>query len=118
MIHRSGFVNIIGYPNVGKSTLMNSLVGKRLSIITKKPQTTRHRILGIINKSDFQIIFSDTPGIIDPIYPMQKIMMQYVEKSLEDADIILLTTEIGKFEDISIFNHIIKKKIKRFLLLY
>ncbi|WP_341652184.1 GTPase Era [Blattabacterium cuenoti] len=113
MIHRSGFVNIIGFPNVGKSTLMNSLVGKRLSIITKKPQTTRHRILGIINKSDFQIIFSDTPGIIDPIYPMQKIMMQYVEKSLEDADIILFTTEIGKFEDVSIFNHIIKKKNKK-----
>ncbi len=112
MIHRSGFVNIIGYPNVGKSTLMNSLVGKRLSIITKKPQTTRHRILGIINKSDFQIIFSDTPGIIDPIYPMQKIMMQYVEKSLEDADIILFTTEIGKFENVSIFNHIFKKKNK------
>ncbi|WP_185863552.1 GTPase Era [Blattabacterium cuenoti] len=108
-MHKSGFVNIIGSPNVGKSTLMNSLIGEKLSIITNKPQTTRHRILGIINKSNFQIIFSDTPGMIDPIYPMQKIMMQYVEKSLEDADIILFTTEIGKFEDVSIFNHIKKK---------
>ncbi|WP_185857918.1 GTPase Era [Blattabacterium cuenoti] len=112
MIHKSGFVNIIGAPNVGKSTLMNSLVGEKLSIITNKPQTTRHRILGIINEFNFQIIFSDTPGMIDPIYPMQKIMMQYVEKSLEDADIILLTTEIGKFEDVSIFNYIFKKKNK------
>ncbi|QIK16481.1 GTPase Era [Blattabacterium sp. DPU] len=109
MNHKSGFVNIIGSPNVGKSTLMNSLVGEKLSIITKKPQTTRHRILGIINRSNFQIIFSDTPGMIDPVYPMQKIMMQYIEKSLEDADIILLTTEIGKIEDISIFNYIKKK---------
>ncbi len=117
MIHKSGFVNIIGSPNVGKSTLMNSLMGEKLSIITKKPQTTRHRILGIVNKSDFQIIFSDTPGMIDPIYPMQKIMMQYIEKSLEDADVILLTTEIGKLEDVAIFNHI-KKKTKMFPLLY
>ncbi|WP_185857622.1 GTPase Era [Blattabacterium cuenoti] len=108
-MHKSGFVNIIGSPNVGKSTLINSLMGEKLSIITNKPQTTRHRILGIVNKSNFQIIFSDTPGVIDPIYPMQKIMMQYVEKSLEDADIILLTTEIGKLEDVSIFNHIKKK---------
>jgi small GTP-binding protein domain len=117
VIHKSGFVNIIGSPNVGKSTLMNSLVGEKLSIITPKPQTTRHRILGMINTSNFQIIVSDTPGVINPIYPMQKIMMQYVEKSLEDADIILLTTEIGKLKDTLIFNYI-KKKIKMFLLLY
>ncbi|WP_238784155.1 GTPase Era [Blattabacterium cuenoti] len=110
MIHKSGFVNIIGSPNVGKSTLINSLVGKKLSIVTHKPQTTRHRILGFINKSNLQIIFSDTPGIISPVYTMQKIMMRDVKKSLEDADIILLLTEVGKFEDVSIFNYI--KKIK------
>jgi len=104
IIHKSSFVNIIGFPNVGKSTLINSLVGKKISIITKKPQTTRHRILGIIDESDFQIIFSDTPGIIlKPISPMQRIMMQYVEKSLEDADIVLFVIETGKF-------HFIKKK--------
>ncbi|AWU44105.1 GTPase Era [Blattabacterium punctulatus] len=96
--HKSGFVNIIGFPNVGKSTLINSLVGENISIITNKPQTTRHRILGIIDQYDYQIIFSDTPGImIKPIYFMQKIMMQYVKKSFKDADIILFTTEIGKF---------------------
>ncbi|AWU39104.1 GTP-binding protein Era [Blattabacterium punctulatus CPU2] len=97
--HKSGFVNIIGFPNVGKSTLMNSLVGENISIITNKPQTTRHRILGIIDQYNYQIIFSDTPGImIKPIYSMQKIMMQYVKKSFEDADIVLFTTEIGKFD--------------------
>ncbi|AWU45191.1 GTPase Era [Blattabacterium punctulatus] len=96
--HKSGFVNIIGFPNVGKSTLINSLVGENISIITNKPQTTRHRILGIIDQYDYQIIFSDTPGImIKPIYFMQKIMMQYVKKSFKDADIILFITEIGKF---------------------
>ncbi|WP_185849518.1 GTPase Era [Blattabacterium cuenoti] len=116
-MYKSGFVNIIGSPNVGKSTLMNSLVGEKLSIITHKPQTTRHRILGIINRSNFQIVFSDTPGIINPIYPMQKIMMQYVKKSLEDADIILITTEIGKFEDVSIFNQIKKKNIPIIILI-
>ncbi|WP_185858489.1 GTPase Era [Blattabacterium cuenoti] len=106
MLHKSGFVNIIGLPNVGKSTLMNSIVEKKLSIITNKPQTTRHRIFGIVNRSNFQIIFSDTPGIIHPYYPMQKIMMQYVRKSLQDADIILFTTEIGKLEYFSMFDNI------------
>ncbi|WP_185856501.1 GTPase Era [Blattabacterium cuenoti] len=98
MIHKSGFVNIIGFPNVGKSTLINSLVGEKISIITNRPQTTRHRILGIIEKSNYQIIFSDTPGIILQITSlslMQKMMMQYVEKSLEDADIVLFMTDIG-----------------------
>ncbi|WP_185853649.1 GTPase Era [Blattabacterium cuenoti] len=116
-MHKSGFVNIIGFPNTGKSTLMNSLVGERLSIITYKPQTTRHRILGIINESNFQIIFSDTPGIINPLYPMQKIMMQYVEKSLEDADIILLITEIGKLEYLPIFNELKKKNVPIIILI-
>lgn len=98
LIHKSGFVNIIGFPNVGKSTLMNSLVGEDLSIITHKPQTTRHRILGIVDKYNAQIIFSDTPGfMIKTAFFMQKIMMEYIERSLEDADIILFTTEIGKF---------------------
>ncbi|ACY40096.1 putative GTP-binding protein [Blattabacterium sp. (Blattella germanica) str. Bge] len=117
MIHKSGFVNIIGFPNTGKSTLMNSLVGEKLSITTYKPQTTRHRILGIINESNFQIIFSDTPGIIDPVYPMQKIMMQYVEKALEDADIILFLTEIGKLENIPIFNEIKKTNVPIIILI-
>lgn len=97
MDYRSGFVNIIGFPNTGKSTLINSIIGEKISIITHKPQTTRHRIFGIYNQSNIQIIFSDTPGIIThPTGLMQKIMMRYVNKSLEDADVILLTTEIGK----------------------
>ncbi|WP_185850957.1 GTPase Era [Blattabacterium cuenoti] len=120
MIHKSGFVNIIGLPNVGKSTLMNSLVGKNISIITNKPQTTRHRILGIVDKTNFQIIFSDTPGlIIKPAYPMQKIMMKYVEKSLDGSDIILFITEIGKlnvFNKYSFFLNYMKKN-KNFIVL-
>lgn len=88
--HKSGFVNIIGEPNVGKSTLMNALVGERMSIITRKPQTTRHRIIGILNSPEFQIVFSDTPGYIkDPAYKMQQAMNQFVRVSYEDADIIL-----------------------------
>ncbi len=87
--HKSGFVNIIGKPNVGKSTLMNALVGDKLSIITSKAQTTRHRIFGIVNGDDFQIVFSDTPGIIKPNYKMQESMMGFVRTSLEDADVFL-----------------------------
>lgn len=95
MAHKSGFVNIIGKPNVGKSTLMNALVGERLSIITSKAQTTRHRILGIVNGKDFQIVFSDTPGIIKkPKYELHKAMMQFVSTSLEDADIVLYLTDV------------------------
>lgn len=93
--HKAGFVNIIGRPNVGKSTLMNALVGERLSIITSKAQTTRHRIMGILNGEDFQIVYSDTPGIIEPKYALQKNMMSFVETSLEDADILLFMTEVG-----------------------
>ncbi|WP_185873809.1 GTPase Era [Blattabacterium cuenoti] len=115
MIYKSGFVNIIGFPNVGKSTLINSLVGKNISIITHKPQTTRHRVLGILNKKNFQIIFSDTPGmIIKKVFFIQKIMMLYIKKSLEDADIILFITEIGKFNFVKeyfyLLNNIYKKK--------
>ena len=93
-IHKAGFVNILGKPNVGKSTLMNGLVGERLSIITSKAQTTRHRILGIVNGDDFQIIFSDTPGIIKPNYKMQESMMSFVRTSMEDADAFLYMAEI------------------------
>jgi GTP-binding protein Era len=92
--HKAGFVNIIGNPNVGKSTLMNKLVGEKLSIITPKAQTTRHRIFGIINSDDFQIVVSDTPGIIDPHYSLHKSMMQFVETALQDADIVLYMTDI------------------------
>ena len=96
MEHKAGFVNIIGHPNVGKSTLMNQLVGEELSIITSKAQTTRHRILGIVNEDDYQIVYSDTPGIIDPAYKMQEGMMKFVYTSLQDADIILLMIESGQ----------------------
>lgn len=96
MTHRSGFVNILGKPNVGKSTLMNALVGERLSIITSKAQTTRHRIYGIINGDDFQVVMSDLPGIIkDPGYKMQESMMSFVRTSLEDADAFLYMVEAG-----------------------
>ena len=95
-MHKSGFVNIIGNPNVGKSTLMNNLVGEKLSIITSKAQTTRHRILGIVNGDNFQLIFSDTPGIIKPSYELQDSMMDFVKSALEDADVILYMVEIGE----------------------
>jgi len=94
--HKAGFVNILGSPNVGKSTLMNALVGENLSIITSKVQTTRHRIMGMLNGDDFQIVFSDTPGIIDkPGYKLHAAMMSYVESALEDADIFLYVTEVN-----------------------
>ena len=92
--HRSGFVNIIGNPNVGKSTLMNALVGERLSIVTQKAQTTRHRIMGIVNGDDFQIVFSDTPGILRPNYKLQECMMEFVEMAMGDADIVLYVTDV------------------------
>ena len=95
-MHKSGFINIIGNPNVGKSTLMNCLVGEKLSIITSKAQTTRHRILGIVNGDNFQLIFSDTPGIIKPSYELQNSMMDFVKSALEDADVLLYMVEIGE----------------------
>ena len=98
-MHRSGFVNIIGNPNVGKSTLMNELVGERISIITNKSQTTRHRILGIVSGEDFQIIYSDTPGIIKPHYKLQEKMMNGVVSSFEDADIFLYVTDVIETPD-------------------
>lgn len=97
MSHKSGFVNIIGSPNVGKSTLMNQLVGEKLSIITSKMQTTRHRIMGMVNEENYQIVFSDTPGIIDPAYKLHENMMKFVSEALKDADVILMVSDI--YED-------------------
>lgn len=98
-MHRAGFVSIIGKPNVGKSSLMNKLVGDSLSIITAKAQTTRHRIMGILNGQDFQIVYSDTPGLLEPRYTLQQAMMNYVKVSLEDADVVLVVTEWGETLD-------------------
>ena len=99
MAHRSGFVNIIGNPNVGKSTLMNALVGEKLSIVTAKAQTTRHRIMGIVNGEDWQIVYSDTPGILKPGYRLQENMMKFVDGALGDADIILYVTDTVETAD-------------------
>lgn len=99
MSHKAGFVSIIGKPNAGKSTLMNALVGEKMSIITSKAQTTRHRIIGIVNEPTYQIVFSDTPGVIKPAYTLQESMMQAVQGSLIDADIILLVTDINEKYD-------------------
>ena len=96
MAHKSGFINIIGNPNTGKSTLMNALVGEKLSIITSKAQTTRHRIMGIVNGDDFQLVYSDTPGIIKPHYRLHQSMMKYIDTALADADIILYVTQVGE----------------------
>jgi GTP-binding protein Era len=99
-MHKSGFVNIIGRPNVGKSTLMNTLVGEKMSIITHKPQTTRHRIMGIVNEKDYQVVFSDTPGIVsDPIYKMHENMNRYVWSTFEDSDVMIFMTEPGEKYD-------------------
>jgi GTPase len=108
MSHKSGFVNIIGSPNVGKSTLMNQLVGERLSIITSKHQTTRHRIMGMVNEDDYQIVFSDTPGIIDPAYKLHENMMKFVSEALKDADVLIVMTDI--YEEIEK----IKERVERF----
>ncbi len=119
MTHKAGFVNIIGNPNVGKSTLMNAFVGERLSIITSKAQTTRHRILGIVNGDDFQVIFSDTPGIIKPAYTLQEAMMTFVKAAFDDADILIYMVEIGEkdLKDDVLFNKIVKAKIPVLLLI-
>ena len=106
--HRAGFVNLIGNPNVGKSTLMNQLVGEKISIMTSKAQTTRHRIKGIVNGDNFQIVYSDLPGVLDPAYMMQKMMMKFVVDSLQDADIILYLVECGETK----YNAELVEKIK------
>lgn len=119
MSHKAGFVNIIGNPNVGKSTLMNAFIGERLSIITSKAQTTRHRILGIVNGEDFQVVLSDTPGIIKPAYQLQESMMDFVKSAFEDADILLYLVELGEKElkDEAFFNKITNAKIPVLLLI-
>lgn len=117
--HKAGYVNIIGNPNVGKSTLMNAFVGERLSIITSKAQTTRHRILGIVNGDDFQVLLSDTPGIIKPAYQLQESMMGFVRSAFEDADILLYLVELGERElkDEAFFEKITNAKIPVLLLI-
>lgn len=119
MSHKAGFVNIIGNPNVGKSTLMNAFVGERLSIITSKAQTTRHRILGIVNGEDFQVVLSDTPGIIKPAYQLQESMMDFVKSAFEDADVLLYLVELGEKElkDEAFFAKITNAKIPVLLLI-
>ena len=119
MAHKAGFVNIIGNPNVGKSTLMNAFIGERLSIITSKAQTTRHRILGIVNGDDFQIVFSDTPGIIKPAYDLQESMMNFVKSAFEDADVLVYMVEIGEKElkDEKFFEKIKNSKVPVLLLI-
>jgi GTP-binding protein Era len=118
-MHKAGFVNIIGNPNVGKSTLMNAFVGEKLSIITSKAQTTRHRILGIVNGDDFQLILSDTPGIIKPAYELQESMMDFVKSAFDDADVLIYMVEIGEQElkDEAFFKKITNSKIPVLLLL-
>jgi GTP-binding protein Era len=96
MEHKAGYVNIIGNPNVGKSTLMNALIGQKLSIITHKAQTTRHRILGILNEKEYQIVFSDTPGVIKPAYKLQESMMNFVHSAFQDADVLIYMIEVGE----------------------
>ncbi len=112
-IHKSGFVNIVGNPNVGKSTLLNALVGKDLSIITSKAQTTRHRILGIVSSEDYQIVFSDTPGIIKPAYKLQESMMDFVAEAMDDADVLLYMVEPGMkgLKDEAFFKRIENAKV-------
>jgi len=116
--HKAGFVSIIGKPNVGKSTLMNVMVGERLSIITSKAQTTRHRIMGILNGENFQLIYSDTPGIIQPKYELHQSMMRFVHTSLEDADVILFVTDIyEKHDEEEIVQRLLKTEIPILLLI-
>ncbi len=107
MKHKAGFVNIIGNPNVGKSTLMNALVGERISIITSKAQTTRHRIMGIVNGEDFQIVYSDTPGVLQPKYKLQESMLKFSTSALTDADLLLYLTDV--FEDRKTNEHFLTK---------
>ena len=119
MEHKAGFVNIIGNPNVGKSTLMNALMGEKISIITNKAQTTRHRILGILNEENYQIVFSDTPGIIKPAYKLQQSMMNFVQSAFQDADILIYIVEVGEkqLKDEALFEKIKNTQIPLLLLL-
>ena len=117
-MHKSGFVNIIGKPNVGKSTLMNALLGEKLSIITPKAQTTRHRIMGIANGDDYQVVFSDTPGVLKPNYKLQEQMMRYVRTTLEDADLFIVMTETkDDFDDQAILDKISRAEVPVMLLI-
>ena len=117
--HKSGFVNIVGNPNVGKSTLMNKLVGERISIITSKAQTTRHRIMGIVNTDDMQIVFSDTPGVLKPNYKMQEMMLAFSESALADADVLLYVTDVieNPEKNIEFLEKVKKMKIPVLLLI-
>jgi GTP-binding protein Era len=117
--HKAGYVNIVGNPNVGKSTLMNAFMGEKFSIITNKAQTTRHRILGILSGDDYQMILSDTPGIIKPAYELQNAMMDFVKSSFEDADVLIYMVELGEqaLKDESFFQKITSAKIPVLLLL-
>ena len=119
MSHKAGFVNIIGKPNVGKSTLMNAMIGKNLSIITSKAQTTRHRILGIVNGEDFQVVYSDTPGLISPGYKLQEYMLKFARSAFTDADIILYVTDIedGTENAGEMIGHLNKLKIPLLILI-
>lgn len=117
--HRAGFVNIVGNPNVGKSTLMNDLVGERVSIITSKAQTTRHRIMGIVNAPDYQIVFSDTPGVLSPKYKLQESMLSFSEGALTDADILLYVTDVVEdpTKNAEFLSKVAKEKIPTFLVI-
>ena len=119
MDHKAGYVNIIGNPNVGKSTLMNALIGQKLSIITHKAQTTRHRILGILNEKDYQIVFSDTPGVIEPEYKLQESMMNFVHSAFQDADVIIYMIEVGEkgLKDQRLFERLKKTEVPVLILL-
>ncbi len=117
-MHKSGYVSIVGRPNVGKSTLMNAFLGEKLSITNPKAQTTRHRILGILNEEDHQIVFSDTPGIIKPGYKLQEHMMRFVKSSIEDADVFLIVTEIGEdLQETEVIESIRRSEIPTVLLI-
>ncbi|MDA0890482.1 MAG: GTPase Era [Bacteroidetes bacterium] len=119
MEHKAGYVNIIGNPNVGKSTLMNALIGQKLSIITPKAQTTRHRILGILNEKDYQIVFSDTPGVIEPAYKLQESMMNFVYSAFQDADVLIYMIEVGEkgLKDQKLFERLKKTEVPVLVLL-
>ena len=119
MEHKAGYVNIIGNPNVGRSTLMNALIGQKLSIITPKAQTTRHRILGILNEKDYQIVFSDTPGVIEPAYKLQESMMNSVYSAFQDADVLIYMIEVGEkgLKDQKLFERLKKTEVPVLVLL-